>query len=120
MRMVLLLHELPDGSSHFDWMIEREPEGKAGLITFRVSVRIDRMEQGRFEAVRLADHREAYLSLEGEVSGGRGKVSRVATGEASCVREGVSEMNVEGTLGVSGVWRGRGSGDAWVFEFDPG
>lgn len=119
MRMVLLLHELPDGSSHFDWMIQREPDLGAGLLTFRVSVRIDQMEQGTFEAVRLADHREAYLSFEGEVSGGRGRVSRVASGDVRRLREMAGEIEIEGVLGVTGIWRGRGRDGKWNFEYEP-
>lgn len=114
--MVLLLHELPDGSSHFDWMIER-PNAQGGLITFRVSARIDLLEQGRFSAQRLADHREQYLSFEGPVAGGRGTVTRLARGEASMVREESHSLEVTGQLGVSGQWRGKGGAAGWVFEF---
>ncbi len=116
MRMVLLLHELPDGSAHFDWMIQR-PQAGRGLITFRVSARIDLLEQGSFRAQRLADHREVYLSVEGPVSGGRGTVTRLAQGEATLVQEGDGTLNVAGLLGVAGQWRGQSDKEGWVFRF---
>jgi hypothetical protein len=76
---VLLHHELPDGTSHYDWMLELEPE--AALTSFRAGCRIDRLRPGqRVDVERVADHRRAYLDLEGEVAGGRGRVSRVARG----------------------------------------
>lgn len=80
-RWVLLRHDLPDGSWHYDWMLESGVHPEGGLVTFRVMVRVDEWSQG-FEAQRLAPHRRAYLDYEGEVSGGRGRVERV--GEGKC------------------------------------
>ncbi len=70
-----LRHTLPDGSQHFDWMIERHwaPEM---LVTFRLAVGTDLLSPGTFEAERIGDHRRAYLHYEGPVSGGRGEVRR--------------------------------------------
>lgn len=79
MRAVLLLHELPDGTSHYDWMIERCEQGP--LVAFRVGERIDVRTCFEWTAQRLPDHRRAYLDYEGEVSGGRGHVRRVASGK---------------------------------------
>ncbi|TVQ31359.1 MAG: hypothetical protein EA376_09615 [Phycisphaeraceae bacterium] len=83
-RMALLLHETPDGASHHDWMLERAPGGL--LATFRVDERIDRLDGGAFEAEAIGDHRRAYLDYEGEVSGGRGHVRRVASGWCAAPR----------------------------------
>jgi hypothetical protein len=77
---VLLKHELPDGSSHFDWLLERAGHPDLGLVTFRVQVRPDENTASHFEAVRLADHRREYLTYEGPISGGRGRVIRLASG----------------------------------------
>ncbi len=76
---VLLLHTFPDGSCHYDWMLE--PGGGGALLTYRVGSRIDDAKVTRFAAERLADHRREYLEYEGEVSGGRGSVRRLASGE---------------------------------------
>lgn len=78
---VLLLHELPDGTSHVDWMIAPDSEGREPLITFRLDHRVDEMTDGqRLLARRIGDHRPAYLTYEGAVSGGRGTVRRLARG----------------------------------------
>lgn len=141
-RMVLLEHTLPDGQRHWDWLIER-PDGGAGglLISYRVEQRIDHVGGGEgrsFGAVRMADHRRLYLAYEGEVSGGRGRVVRVATGEVMGVTERAGAIVVEGSFGDVGtdegggcvgvrgrVWRGvwldegcvpGGHEQAWRFE----
>jgi hypothetical protein len=132
---VLLLHELPDGTSHYDWLIT--PDGPrasggapAGLISFRVSERIDLLGGGgldgrgalRFGALRLPEHRAAYLDLEGEVSGGRGRVKRLARGELAVNELADQGLRMSGRLGLSlGAFRGRcPAGDGvWEFEFDP-
>lgn len=78
---VILRHELPDGSHHFDWMIASDPEGAGPLITFRLDQVLDELRPGEsLRAERIADHRPHYLSYEGPVSGGRGKVWRMRSG----------------------------------------
>jgi hypothetical protein len=130
---VLLLHELPDGTSHYDWMIQ--PDGPptsapTGLISFRVSERIDLLGGGGldgrgalwFGALRLPEHRAAYLDLEGEVAGGRGRVKRLARGELAVTELLDQGLRMEGRLGLSlGAFRGRcPDGDGvWEFEFAP-
>jgi hypothetical protein len=79
-RTVLLLHRLPDGSTHFDWLIERTP-GEERVLTIRLADRPDRQVTGSLVGRRLTDHRRVYLALEGEISGGRGFVERIAEGE---------------------------------------
>lgn len=98
-RTVLLRHELPDGSWHFDWMLERPPWGDAGrsaddrcLATWRVMERVDRVATvgTRVLGEPLADHRRVYLWHEGVVggkSGGRGTVQRLAEGEVGRWRD---------------------------------
>lgn len=69
--MVLLLHELPDGSAHFDWMLQR-PDESPGLLTFRLNTRHLPIAPGRpasFPAERLPDHRKMYLDYTGPVGG---------------------------------------------------
>ena len=78
---VLLAHELPDGTSHVDWMIASEPTGREPLVTFRLENRIDEMAAGqRLLAQRIDDHRPAYLDYEGPVSGDRGTVRLLTRG----------------------------------------
>lgn len=111
--MVLLLHELPDGSSHFDWMIEREGDGVRTLVTFRVFTRIDLLDGGSFLAERIGDHRVLYLTYEGPVGakGEWGTVRRIAAGRAA--------IEVDGR-GGEGMFRARGgfdrSGMAFIYS----
>lgn len=114
---VLLEHRLPDGSWHYDWMIER-PEG--GLATFRVTTRIDQPGGTAFRAERLADHRAAYLTYEGEVSGGRGWVRRLAVGEMAIEADTADRFITRGRIGgVAGRFVGAAREDGWWFEVLP-
>lgn len=93
-RWVLLRHELADGSWHHDWMFEHPLAGaQGGLITFKLEPSVSWPPGGKFEAERLADHRREYLEYEGPISGGRGGVRRVASGECE-VEAGVEEIRV--------------------------
>ena len=111
---VLLRHGLPDGSWHHDWMID--PGDDRPLITFRTNAMIPDVE--RFEAERIGDHRRAYLTYQGPVSGGRGEVTRVAEGAARLID--ASERSLVVDVAFAGRqwvrWEGIGPGEAWVFR----
>lgn len=83
-RFVLLRHEMQakeNRQSHWDLMLE-EP---ASLLTFELTSLPAPVESSLgcvHQARRLADHRREYLDYEGELSGGRGRVTRIASGEA--------------------------------------
>lgn len=89
LRYVVLHHQMGasdkirDTDSHFDWMFDR---GDA-LWTWATDQYPELTSTGPLEAVRLADHRRAYLDYEGLVSGNRGKVSRVESGEFETIHE---------------------------------
>jgi hypothetical protein len=75
----MLVHELPDGSSHVDWLIAR-PDADS-LASFRLDGRVDQLRPGKtLVARRVADHRPEWLDREGTVSGGRGTARRLARG----------------------------------------
>jgi hypothetical protein len=78
-RTVVLLHSRNGVPDHFDWMID-QPElvAERRLMTFKVPYRPDKTDS--FLAEKTPDHRAIYLDYEGEVSGGRGMVTRVAEG----------------------------------------
>lgn len=104
-RTVQLLHELPDGTSHVDWMIARDQAGREPLISFRLPRRIDELKPGqRMAAERIADHRPAYLDYEGAVSDKRGTVRRVAWGTV------VSEHRQGSSWDLEIRWEDRGDG----------
>ncbi|MDX2116644.1 MAG: hypothetical protein SFY96_00500 [Planctomycetota bacterium] len=116
-RGVLLLHELPDGTSHIDWMFEERP-GAASLRSFRIACRIDAADcPERFEATPTPNHRTAYLTYEGAVSGGRGTVRRLASADAwvHAADDASIELTCDWGLGPR-RWRGqRAAADQWVF-----
>lgn len=117
---VLLLHELPDGTRHYDWMLKVEGCADPGrpLATFRVSERID-LAEGRVEGGRIGDHREAYLTFEGDIGQGRGRVTRMARGQA--VIESITGTDLAVTVRWDGGTHRRYTGSAstggcWVFD----
>ena len=65
-RFVIQFHDAPDGA-HYDLMLEDGP----GLATWRLPAM---PAADPIAAERLGDHRLAYLTYEGPVSGGRGRV----------------------------------------------
>lgn len=96
---VQLLHTLPDGSSHIDWMLDPAPTGgvmmsdeqpggddqrEPRLLTWRLEKPLHDLEPGQqLTAERISDHRRRYLTWEGPTSGGRGHVRQIATGMAT-------------------------------------
>ena len=91
--MVLLQHDLPDGTSHIDWLIDRHPLDPSGappqraiaecsLLALRCPCRPDAPANPAFQAHVLRNHRRLYLAYEGELSGTRGRVRRIAQGTA--------------------------------------
>lgn len=107
-RWVLLLHELPDLSSHYDWMIQPTGDAPAaGLITFRVANRPDDPALTDFEAQRIGGHRAEYLSFEGHLTGARGTVRRVAQGQATILRD---DSVFVVTLDADRTWVGQRRG----------
>ncbi len=111
---VLLLHELPDGSSHVDWLIAPDAGGRRPLIAFRLGGRVDLLPPGQqLAAERIKDHRPAWLDLEGPVSGGRGTARRLARGR----------VRSEGTEGafwrLQIAWDSAGGGPAQRLRLEP-
>ncbi len=135
MRTVVLEHTLPDGSRHFDWMVERPDHGRGGeeggsggehrLATWRTSCRPDRA--AGFEGEQIGDHRAFYLDFEGELTGGRGRVERVASGravwlggDAAGVGKGGVEVRISWSDGRIVRYEGRIGGDGrWAFRGCP-
>lgn len=107
LRCVVLRHE-GVAAPHHDLLFETSP-GSA-----LASWRLPRwpVAPGDF-AVRAADHRPAYLSYEGPISGGRGLVRRVFE-DAAC-RVSLREDQVEVYFGDGTELRMRLDGpDRWV------
>ena len=91
-QFVLLRHETPPDyprATHWDFMIELA----GALRTWALSeAPIDGLD---IEAEPLADHRLAYLDIEGEISGGRGRVTRCDRGTYRIARQSEAEWLLE-------------------------
>ena len=95
-RFVILAHTV-NGETHFDLMLE--VEGQEKLRTYQLAQWPLAVGES-CDCKQLDDHRRMYLDYEGEISGGRGSVKRVAQGawvgeydltsaDASVVRLGI-------------------------------
>lgn len=73
---MILRHEV-NGAAHFDLMLEVEGEDR--LLTWQLA-RWPLAVGESCPAPELPPHRRHYLDFEGEISGGRGQVTRVAAG----------------------------------------
>ncbi|MBL9080521.1 MAG: hypothetical protein JNK76_01880 [Planctomycetales bacterium] len=121
-RFVILRHELPSDHprpSHWDFMLEAD----GVLRTWALENQPDAAEPQTAEA--LPDHRIAYLEIEGEVSGGRGFVTRWDEGTFQWLEEpaaSASELGVriEGRRlrGVVVMSRDADS-TLWRYEYRP-
>ncbi|MCK4873111.1 MAG: hypothetical protein KAS72_10330 [Phycisphaerales bacterium] len=109
-RTVVLRHDVPNGSFHFDWLIAMRAAEGAELRAFRLDTPAHRLPPGKIIAAeQLPDHRAAYLRYEGPVSGDRGHVRRVASGWADvrCERPNLLEIVVRWDVARAGCDRGR-------------
>lgn len=80
---VLLWHGGGPVEDHLDWLCATDPSGNQPLQAWRMELRLDTMEAGtETEAIELPPHRPRYLQFEGELSGNRGSVRRIASGRA--------------------------------------
>jgi len=99
------------GPTHYDLMIVSGP----ALATWQLSGDPQALAAGQAAAARrLADHRRAYLTYEGPVSKGRGRVEILDSGdcEVVCEQEDHWEVRLKGRK-FAGRYELRRSGDAW-------
>jgi hypothetical protein len=111
---VILFH---DGllEPHYDLMFQTQMGGM--LSTWRLPVW---RPTGPTEAQKLPDHRQAYLTFEGEISGGRGTVRRVEHGichAERCADGGWNVLLETEPIGEEFVLRLKPiSGERWLCE----
>jgi hypothetical protein len=118
MRFVLLEHTPGDAAPaaesdwgagrHFDLMLEVDTDGP--LATWRLDCNPFVEPRGR--AAAIADHRRAYLTYEGPLTGGRGSVRRMEAGEAEVVERAGSGLRAI-LCGNGGSIRIEIAGDAF-------
>lgn len=93
MNYVILEHNW--NGIHFDLMLHQDNSLKTWRLT-------NRLQEGIQTATSLADHRLDYLTYEGPVSGNRGTVKRIASGEYTTVAKSESQWQVT----LRGILRG--------------
>jgi hypothetical protein len=136
-RTVLLRHTLPDGSHHFDWMIEAPVARERRLVTFRAdSAAIlphpphsptpeRKSPPAALFLTSIGDHRAAYLDYEGAIAGGRGVVERVGRGVVTILsrRPDGLDMTIEWESDAEHRWaqparlRKTAVSEQWTLEF---
>jgi hypothetical protein len=113
-RFVVLRHDGPRGL-HWDFMLEADGVLRTWALAEEPNGPLN------CAAEQLADHRLAYLDFEGEVSGGRGAVSRCNAGEY-ILRQNEAERVVVELRGAR--LRGRATlvrdhdAQRWRFSFE--
>lgn len=115
---VQLLHELPDGSAHVDWMIAPDAHGRERLVTFRLPRRVDELcpaaQADRvLEAERIADHRVIYLDYEGPLGGAPDTPGRSGTSAIPAPRQDVRDRGSVRRLRRGWVVRWDRGAEAW-------
>lgn len=116
MRRTVVLRHVQDGlPDHFDWLIDQpERTDEHRLITFRCEQLPTQAR--KITAAKAPDHRAVYLDYEGDLSQGRGHVTRVLRGvvtRLALTRDTIEcEVDWEGHSHVRYV--GAGDGTQWV------
>jgi hypothetical protein len=118
MRFVLLLHETPAGAeltSHFDLMIDSD--GTSPLRTWRLPLGDGHRPPEDCAADDLGAHRREYLSYQGDLTGGRGRVRRIDQGDILLTRSDadILEMHTFGSV-LNGLYHVERSADGWRFR----
>ena len=89
-RFVILRHKLPKthgrGGLHWDLMLEYEGVLRTWALDSPPGAQITT------PAIQLPDHRLAYLDFEGDISGGRGQVTRWDCGNYEMVAESDEQL----------------------------
>ena len=106
-RAVILRHDLPDGSHHFDLLIEPDAGGSDPDERVLVAWRLPRLPESggvcTLTADRLAAHRRLYLDYEGPISGGRGSVTRMEAGTGEILSDEPRRFRADLSLATHGL-----------------
>lgn len=124
-RAVILRHDLPDLSWHWDLLLE--PDSPPGgpdervLLAFRIDpaqTPPHRPGAQRFEALALPHHRRLYLDHEGPIGGGRGTVRREARGVIAWVTQDEGGLTLDADWGAGPArWSARPrDATLWAWE----
>lgn len=119
MRWAILRHDVPGEGWHLDLLLAR-PDADS-LVTFRIvdPAATDLLRGARpwsRTAARLPDHRAVYLDYEGAISGGRGSVSRLASGALEWLHAAEGSLRVR--LNPLGILSAERTGPTWNLSLD--
>lgn len=119
-RYVILYHEMPadqSRASHYDLMLE------SGKLLRTWAVNDPPNSEGTLAAELLNDHRHEFLAFEGEITGGRGSVTRWDEGEYTTKEESNDAvafiMNGNHLKGELKLRRDSGNTSRWNMHFVP-
>jgi hypothetical protein len=139
-RFVVLYHDCPPHgalASHWDFMLEAGDHLRTWRLeqlpaAWRVAHQRTAATHSHcpviaadnsIAATQLGDHRLAYLDYEGEVSGGRGRVVRVATGtytfESDAALRVKCELNGDSIAGHVELERATAPEETWTLSACP-
>lgn len=113
----VILHHRQEAGEHWDLMLER------GEVLWTWRLARDPLDPQNYPiaAERIGDHRKAYLTYEGAISGGRGIVRRVEEGTCASEVESVDNFRFQLTgTQMNGRFRLAALGDgSTVFAYAP-
>ena len=117
-RFVVLRHDVANGTPrglHWDFMLE------TGEVLRTWALSTEPAYGASCPAEQLPDHRPLYLDYEGEISGGRGTVSRYDWGDYRLVRAEQDVVVVQLTgarfRGTATLRQMGADGQRWTFSF---
>lgn len=123
MRFVVLHHTgWPGHADHYDLLLQRAAgRGDDDRVLTAFGSLANEFPWELCLLRRRADHAKAYLTFEGPVSGGRGRVQRVDEGECTATAPpapDMAEVNVQlSGLKLNGLFRLRHVGEG-VYSFE--
>ena len=88
-----VLHHIAIPEPHFDLLVQLP--GAALLLTWRIFTPPTDWPTHPPTATRMQDHRPLYMTYEGPISNGRGRVARVAAGTARLLAHNPNNMTLE-------------------------
>ena len=91
--MFVLLEHRTDSGVHWDLMIEQAEQER--LATWRLAQNPAVAGRGAIAAEPIGDHRRIYLDYQGDLSDGRGTVTRVDRGDSRWLSRGAGRVVVE-------------------------
>ena len=113
-RFVVHAHKRIGEPVHFDLMLEKGDM----LQTFRLQLPLQMLENSPCEATKIDDHPRRFLTYEGSVHGGAGRITMVDRGTYECIVDGEHRLELLfcGTRLNGRFVLGQVRGHTWRFQ----